>query len=149
MDAKVRAEVRVRFADVDAMGHVNNAHYFTYFEQARVEYFKLFHELNFVTMRDPPENSVILASIRCDFRSPAYLDEVLFVKIRARTLKRSSFVFEYEIEESTSGRVVAVGESVQVYFNYRDNKPLPLTPELRKRFGEIEGKDFGDGSLGQ
>ncbi len=33
-------EITVRFRDLDAMGHVNNAVYLTYFEEARVEYLK-------------------------------------------------------------------------------------------------------------
>src|SRR4030095_8619112 len=142
MDWKVQTEIQVRFADVDSMGHVNNAKYFTYFEQGRVEYFKRFPELNFVSLKHPPETSVILASIRCEFRSPAYLDETLKVKIRVRELKRSSFFFDYEIMEAKTGRVVAVGESAQVYYDYLKKESLPLTPEMRKRFEEIEGRAF-------
>ena len=36
---KHRTKLDIRFVDIDAFGHVNNAHYLTYFEQARVRYF--------------------------------------------------------------------------------------------------------------
>ena len=38
---KHKMDMQIRFNDLDSMGHVNNANYFTYFELARVEYFKV------------------------------------------------------------------------------------------------------------
>ncbi|MDA0882981.1 MAG: thioesterase family protein, partial [Bacteroidetes bacterium] len=36
---KSKYEIEVRFRDIDAMGHVNNAVYLSYFEQARIGFF--------------------------------------------------------------------------------------------------------------
>ncbi len=142
MSYRVQTKVQVRFADVDLMGHVNNAHYFTYFEQGRLEYFKNFPELDFRSQQGVPETSVILASISCDFKSPAFLDEILIVKLRTREIKRSSFVMEYEMAEEKTGRLVATGESVLVFFDYVQSKSLAIPDEVRKKFEDIEARSF-------
>lgn len=136
----ISTKVHIRFADCDMFGHVNNAKFFTYMEQARVEYFKDFHEINFLEKKDSPELSIILAEITCTFKSPAYLDEVLVVKIRSRDLKRSSFVFEYELSEERTKRLVATGRSVQVFFNYQEQKSVEIPEGIRKKFEEVESQ---------
>lgn len=142
MDYQVKTKVRVRFADVDSMGHANNAKYFTYFEQARVAYFQKIESLDFRKQEGAPEQSVILAKIECSFLSPAFLDEELEVKLAITKLKRSSFVIQYEVEEVKTGRKVATGESVQVYFNYKEGKSCDIPTELRQKFEEIEGRSL-------
>jgi len=134
----VSTRVHVRFADCDMFGHVNNACFFTYMEQARVEYFKRFPEINFLEKKETPALSIILAEISCTFKSPAAVDEVLQVKIRTSEVKRSSFLMEYEIAEEKTGRRVAEGRSAQVMFNYMENKSVPIPESIRKKFDEIE-----------
>ncbi len=142
MDWRTHTMVKVRFADVDMMGHVNNAQYFTFLQHARLEYFKRFAELNFLTLTLPPGKSVILAQIQCTFKLPALLDETLRVKIRTKQIRRTSFVLEYEIEESVTNRLVATAESVQVLYDYASKTALPIEGEMRKVFEEIEGRSL-------
>jgi len=134
----VLTRVHVRFADCDMFGHVNNAKFITYMEQARVEYFKAFPELNFLERTEDPELSIILAEATCTFKSPVRLDETLIVKIRTAELKRSSFVMEYEMTEEGSGRLAAVGKTVGVFYNYREGKSIPIPDGIRKKFEEVE-----------
>ena len=142
MDFKVQTSIRVRFADVDAMGHVNNAKFFTYMEQGRMNYFRRFPDLDF-TRGHPGEGiSLILAKIQCQFLSPALMDEELIVRLATTEIRRSSFSMEYEINEASSGRAVAKGESVQVYYDYAAKRSLEIPAELRKRFEELEGRKF-------
>ncbi|TKX52504.1 acyl-CoA thioesterase, partial [Halorubrum sp. SS7] len=61
------ADIDVRFRDIDAMGHVNNAVYATYIEQARTRYFRDVLDV------DISRASTVLASISIDFRSPVEL----------------------------------------------------------------------------
>lgn len=142
MSWNVETQVHVRFTDVDAMGHVNNAVFFTYMEEGRVAYFKRFPELDFTLGRAVEGNSIILAQIQCRFLSPAFLDETLTVRLRIKEIKRSSFTLEYEITETKTGRAVAVGESVQVHYDYREKKSVEIPEALRKRFEKIEGRKF-------
>ena len=66
-----------RFRDSDAMGHVNNAVYLTYFEEARAAYFR-----EVVDLQDYRDVAIILAQARCDFRSPLYAGEQLDVGVK-------------------------------------------------------------------
>lgn len=142
MDYKVHAKIKPRFVDIDWLGHVNNAHYLTFFEQARIEYFKNFPEIDFRNY-DPKKNfSVILAEAKCTFKSPAYLDETLLVYVRAVKMGRSSFKLEYLIQEENSKREIATGETIMVYYDYAQQRSVVIPPELRKRFEEIEERKF-------
>ncbi len=142
MEYKISTQVKVRFADVDTMGHANNAKFFTYMEQARLEYFRQLGDLDFRQMEIPPKKSVILASIQCDFLSPAFLDETLEVKIRTVSLGRSSFNMEYLIVDTQSKREVARGKSSQVYFDYEAKQSLALPEALRDKFSQMEKQKF-------
>lgn len=140
MEFKVKTKVRIRFFDLDAMGHANNAVFFTYMEQARLAYFKQVPQLDFRIGAPAKGISLILASIRCDFLSPAFLDEELEVAVAITRLGRSSFDMEYRIKEMTTGREVAKRVSTQVYFDYPNKKSVELPELIVKRFEEIEGR---------
>ncbi|MFO1464726.1 MAG: thioesterase family protein [bacterium] len=140
-----QTELQVRFADVDMMGHLNNAKYVTYLEQGRIAYFQKFPELDFTAGSLEARDSVIVASLKVDFRSPAYMNETILVFLRTRELKRSSFVIEYEMREKADGRLVATAETVMVYFDYRAQKSKEIPDSLRKTFEAVEGKAFPKG----
>ncbi|HKY62918.1 MAG TPA: thioesterase family protein [bacterium] len=142
MDWKTQIRIPVRFADVDLMGHVNNAKYVTYLEESRVAYFRAFPELDFTKSDYVLENSVIVASLKLDYRSPAYLNETLLIGLGATELRRSSFTLEYTVEEEKTHRLVANASTVMVYFDYKAQKSLEIPPTLRKRFEEIEKRKF-------
>ena len=142
MEYKVSTTVKVRFADLDLLGHVNNAVFFSYMEQARVAYFQKIPDLDFSRIQGEPKTSVILASIQCDFLTPAYLDEKIDVGIRISKLGNSSIVMEYEMKEAASGRRIATGQSTLVYFDYSQQKSLPIPDTLRRKFSEIEGRSL-------
>ena len=138
----VSTQIQVRFADCDMFGHMNNAKFITFMEQARVEYFKTFPEINFLKRVENPELSIILAEVTCTYKSPVLLDEVLVVKIRTTELKRSSFVMEYEMTEEKSGRLTATGKTIGVFYNYQAEKSIPIPEEIRRRFEKAEKRKF-------
>lgn len=142
MDYKVTAKVQVRFSDLDTMGHVNNAKFFTYMEQGRVAYFKKIPELDFTAQPGKPGASVILASIQCDFLAPALLDEILNVGVRIISLGRSRIEMGYEIWKEKDRTVIAKGESTLVYYDYHKGKSLPLPDSLKQSFAKIEDRPF-------
>lgn len=130
-------EIPVRFSDTDAMGHANNARYFHYMEEGRAAYFKsLFPD------RDPGDAFAlfpfILADARCTFKSPAYFGEILLVSLGVTETGNSSFVIEYEITAESDGRVVALGRTVQVCYDYIGKKSVPIPDEMKTRFRDRE-----------
>ena len=136
-------EVEVRFADTDAMGHVNNARYLTYCEIARAAYYEA------VTGRQLPlgvhgaTEGMILADVRVTFRAPAFYGETLSVETRVSRIGTSSFTMEHRLTapESRYGplRLVATAESVLVTYDYAAEHPIPVPPELNEAIERFEG----------
>ena len=119
--------LEVRWRDLDALGHVNNAVYFTYLEQARLRYLR---ELGLFSV-DPAEVGMILAEVSCQFKSPLGLGERVTIRTRVSELRNSSFFFEYRVE-GKDGRIVATAHSAQVCYDYQNQRPIPIPDEWRE-----------------
>ncbi len=119
--------LEVRWRDLDAMSHVNNAVYFTYLEQARVHYLR---ELGLIPDR-PAGVGFILAEANCQFKSPLKLGERVTIHIRVSDLGRSSFVFAYRME-GEDHRLAAEARSTQVYYDYDRGSSIPLSDAWRQ-----------------
>ncbi len=130
-----RSEVQVRFRDLDAMNHVNNAVYMTYFEIARLAFWAAITGSDDVRAR-----GLILAEQTCTYRSPARFNEHLLVWIKPTAIRRSSFVYRYRIDEREYGRLIATGRSVQVAYDYETERVVPLPPELRAALERAAGR---------
>lgn len=139
---KVNIPLRVRFADVDAMGHVNNAKFLTYFEEARVFYLKQVEAWDFTKPGWSGQESLIVASIKIDFVTPAYVGEDLVIGIKVSRVGNTSFDFEYQITSKQGARLVAKGLSTQVYFNYKDSKSLQISQAIKEDLAKIEAREF-------
>ena len=126
-----------RFRDTDAMGHINNAVYVSYLEVARQEYWRAFSGAE-----DYRRVPFILAGVRIDFRSEALVSEVLEIGIRCDWIGNKSFAFGYEIREKPSGRLVVEATSVQVCYDYKEKRSIPMPAELRRMFEAYEGRDL-------
>jgi acyl-CoA thioester hydrolase len=122
--------LEVRFRDCDPMGHVNNAVYLTYLEQTRFAHWRSLWGFGSPQL---PEGmpGVILARIECDYKRPARYGEMLEVRLGVAEIGRSSFRYEYEIVDE-QGRPVLVAKTVQVMYDYKNEKPVPIPEEIRK-----------------
>ena len=133
----VTHELRPRFRDTDAMGHINNAVYVTYLEVARQEYWR-----DFSRDQDYRRVPFILAGVKIDFRSEALVSERLAIGIRCDWIGTKSFAFGYEIREPVSGRVVVEATSVQVCYDYAAKRSMHVPDELRRRLEHYEGRSL-------
>ena len=129
-----RHRLEVRFRDCDPMGHVNNAVYLTYLEQARFAHWRAVWGFDFEGL---PENApgVILARAEIDYRRPARYGDMLEVRISLDRIGRTSFSYIYEIVDQND-LVVAEARSVQVMYDYAAGKPVPLSDEMRSKLGD-------------
>ena len=132
---RVRVPITPRFRDTDAMGHVNNAVYLTYFEVARTAYWT-----TLTGDADYRRVPFILAHTTIDFRSPALVRETLEVGIRIERIGTKSFGCAYRIEEASTRRLVCEGRSVQVIFDYDRNESYPVPDTLRAAIRAFEGR---------
>jgi acyl-CoA thioester hydrolase len=128
--------ITVRFRDIDAMGHVNNAVFFTYLETARVEYMR---SVVFRTQsRELPEAGLILAKISCDFKTPIFYGQPVEVGTRVTQIRNSSFLVEQRIE--ADGQLVALSEAVVVRYDYEAGVSVRVSDEFRTRVEVFEGE---------
>ena len=128
------AEIPIRFRDLDAMGHVNNAVVVTLLEQSRV---LIFHAVyGVVETLDFP---FILAEIAVRYRLPIKLTDQVQVRMHVTDVARSSFRFRYELRDPRDGRVFVEAESVQVAYDYRAGRPAALTPEFLQKLEPYVG----------
>lgn len=118
--------LEVIWRDLDALGHVNNAVYFTYLEYARMKYLQ---ELG-LAFRDLWDVGIILAEAACTYHSPLSLGEHVTVWVRVSEMRNSSFVFEYRIE-GEDGRLVATARTVQVCYDYAAGRSVPIPERWR------------------
>jgi len=125
---RFRFPIEVRFRDLDALGHVNNAVYLTYLESARIGWW-----LHVTSRQGLSALDMILARVEIDFRSPVGYAESLDVGVRCASIRRSSFVVESVIAARASGRVAAEARKVLVHYDYAAQRPSPLPEELRQK----------------
>lgn len=115
-----------RWADLDMLGHVNNAKFFAFDESARLDYFgKMFEN-------DPKfwkDYGLILASIACDFLSQLHHPATLDVGMRITRLGKSSMQTQGGIFHRE--KLVAVTRGTVVWFNYLEQKPLAIPEAVR------------------
>ena len=132
-DYVYRHRLSVRFRDCDAMGHVNHAVYFTYFEQCRLTFWRE------QTGAPSPHARVIIARAECDYRAPAHFGDELEIRLEVGEIGRSSFTLKYQIVQAASEALVAVGSTVMVSYDYTAGKSVPLPDAARELLERLRG----------
>jgi acyl-CoA thioester hydrolase len=137
-----RVVVDVRFADTDAMGHVNNAVYLTYCEMARIRYWTDVTGDPVASGQEGAE-SLILAEARITYRAPVFHGERVTVESRATHIGRSSFTLAHRLTAAGDdgvARVVAVSDSVLVRYDYGSDRPVALGEAFVDAIEGFEGR---------
>ena len=124
-------QLQVRWGDMDIFGHVNNANYFRYLEQARISWFE--------TIGAPSGNvghGPILVAAACNFRIPIVYPATVEVRTYVKSLGRSSIPMYQEIVDANNpSTLYADGESTIVWIDYQRGKSEMLPEELRALIG--------------
>lgn len=120
--------IEVRWGDMDALGHVNNATYFTYFEQARIAWFAGLAGGKVMDRRHGP----VMANAACEFRRPIVHPARVVVEVLVGDAGRSSLPTAYRIVDAADPAVeYATGSSVLVWVDYSTGKSVPLPDGIR------------------
>lgn len=120
-----------RFNDLDGIGHVNNAVYLTYIEQARLAWFGRYAPDEPMPLRD-----VILARTEIDFRSQVVFGETVAIGVRASRVGTKSFELEYELR--VGDRLVAEAKSVLCGYDYDAERSVEVPERWRRRLQPAE-----------
>jgi len=112
----------VRFGDTDMMGHVNNASFSTYLEDARVAFFASAHATG--------QPGLILARTELDFVAPAFFGRgPVRTSLWVEHIGTKSFRLGYTLEQA--GTVVARAATVLVAYDYEKDASRPLGDDER------------------
>jgi acyl-CoA thioester hydrolase len=104
---------RVRFGELDALGHVNNTAYLRWFESFRLPYLKARQ----VTDYGPGAPRLVLRSASAEYKVEMGMDLDYVVVGRARAYRRTSFTMEFAVYTLDPAQVTATGEAVVVLLN--------------------------------
>ena len=128
----------VRYGDLDPQGHVNNAAYLTYLEHSRVAYVR---HLGLWDGKSFLEIGIILARIEMDYKSSILMTDAVEIGLRTSRLGNKSLDMEYVVRESNTGQIFAEAKTIQVAYDYRKGKTIPIRTSWRKILQEYEGLD--------
>jgi acyl-CoA thioester hydrolase len=118
---------RVRFGEIDVLGHVNNAAYLRWFENLRIHYFRDYKVHDY--QGTPPK--IVLRNISLDFKAEVKMNDPYILTGRTVEFRNSSFTMHYGVY--VRGLLTTTGTAVIVSLNH-DNSKRPLGNELRERF---------------
>jgi acyl-CoA thioester hydrolase len=123
---------KVRFGDLDAMRHVNNVAFLTFFEDARIQYVSELIGSDPVTRRS---FGFIFAECRINYRAPAFYDEEIRTCIRPGEVRRSSARLEFAMFAVGDDRLLAEGYGTLVGYDYAAGRATPLPESFKTALG--------------
>ena len=122
-------DIQVRWGDLDALAHVNNATYLTYLEQARIRYIRRFG------FWDGAADAIglIVARVVIDYKLPLVADDRVVVYTRVSRLGTKSFETEQYVTRQSEGKVevAAIGTVTLVVFDYSRKQSVPIPDDWR------------------
>jgi acyl-CoA thioester hydrolase len=154
------SSVAVRYCDLDTQGHVNNATFFTYFEQARVEFFEALRmymrdgqgELETSGAGDAPPDFVdfgfVVSAASCAYRRPIAALTPLAVGVRPTALSRATIELEYAICDTPGGTLYATGATTLVSVDAVTGRPRSLPLWARKALERMGASGRADETSG-
>ncbi len=121
------------FRDIDVLGHINNAVYVTWFEAARTAYI-----MELCALKRLEDLPVILAETTIRYIAQGEFGETVVIGTGVSRWGTKSFDLAYGIS-TTTGRVLATGRSVQVYYDYESRKTVPIPQQFRGVVADRQG----------
>jgi len=128
--------IEIRYADLDAQRHVNNACYLTYMEQARLKYFQ---SLDLWDGADFDNIGVILVEQSCTYKTPIAYGQPIRVGVRVIRLGNKSLELAVSIRDRDTDQEMAAGRSVLVAYDYLVDKSQPIPERWREAIKAYEG----------
>ena len=128
-------EQAIAWGDMDACQHVNNAVYFRYFENARLEYFR---RLDWFRYEDETGVGPIISTTQARYRRPLTYPDTILIGARLVTLEEDRFTLEHRLVSELLDDLAATGEVTVVACLYKEERKTPIPDELRRRIESLE-----------
>jgi acyl-CoA thioester hydrolase len=126
-------EIRVRYAEVDAMGALHHSRYWVYFEMGRTELLRS----QGIAYRDLEADGVFFVVARCSarFRRPARYDDVLILETRIEKMGQARIDHAYTLTRKDNGVLLASAQTTLACVG-PDGRPRQIPPGMRTPEGD-------------
>ena len=114
------------WGDMDAFGHLNNVHFYRYFESARID------AINTLGGFAKDGQIVVIAESNCKFLRPVVYPDMLHVGVSIKRLGRTSLTMHYRMISEAQEALAAEGDAVIVYIG-ENGKPTPMSDDIRSK----------------
>lgn len=127
--------IQIRFGDIDALGHINNNVYYSYFDLGKTHYFEKLKAESVSWI----EGMIVLARTETDFILPVFYKESIAVDTKIIKLGEKSGVFLQQIRNADNDDIKCRCKSVFVAFNPKTASSMEIPSIWRKAISEYEG----------
>jgi len=117
--------IELRWRDLDAFNHVNNANFLTYLEEARIRWFESIGD-PWVTDTFAP----LLAAVQMNYRLPIPYPGTLMVELVTERIGTTSLTIGHRIASADGATLYADGHAVLVWIDRASQRPIPLPEPL-------------------
>lgn len=136
---KATLPIQIRFNDIDALGHINNNLYFSYFDLGKTTYFET---IKGDKATNWTEGLIVVAHIETDFHSPIYYKEGIAVDSKIISLGDKSGVFLQQIRNVKNGEIKCRCKTIFVTYNADTQSSIEIPGDWRKAISEYEELDL-------
>ena len=130
--------LQLRFNDIDALGHVNNSVYFTFYDLGKSRYFETVKSQSI----DWRKADVVIANVNADFLSPIYSYEQISVETCCTEIGNRSFKLLQRIVNTTTGEIKGICRTIMVGFDVEAGISAPISDEWKDAIRQFEGSDL-------
>ena len=118
---------RVRYTETDQMGFAHHSNYLNYFEMARIEWL---NKIGFSYAALERQGIVMpVVSVQINFKSPAFFDDPLTIKLFVNEIPKASIKIDYIIINALK-KEIANGSTTLAFVNIEINKPVRCPQKL-------------------
>ena len=117
----------IRWGDMDAMGHVNNASYFRFMETVRIDWFA-----SMAVLPDPKGEGPVIINAFCNFHAQLEYPGTVLAKQYVADFGTSSFDTYTTFERADApGKIYSSGGATVVWVNFPAQKSMPIPASVR------------------
>ena len=127
--------IQLRFNDFDALGHVNNSVYFSFYDLGKTTYF----DKVLPTVSASKEVGVVIANIQVSFVLPVYPGENVAVETAVVEIGNKSFKLFQELIDVETNEVKCICQTIMVCFDAKTKTTRLISDEWRKAMADFEG----------
>lgn len=133
-----RADIQLRFNDVDVLGHVNNTVYFSFYDTGKALYFTAVKGRQ-ISWREVDR---VIANIDCAFRAPIVYGEQIEVLTRCSHIGTKSFTLQQVLREKQTGEIKSFSTTVMVAYDPKKACSCEISPQTRAEIETYENLKF-------